>query len=238
MQIKCLYLLANFNVIKFQDDCGEIKFGILKTLKSVNYDQLGKEMEVIYQNDKTLTKLLSNIEKKGGPKIQILYESQQQTHQIIDDNLRGAVQLDYTNNDSIKIDEPKKVTWKKILLTLFFQIVLICNLYISQTWHLVQVILFAFICLRQILVLSKLKIKELEISLELRQILIWNSFVFLPLISLFMLNFIIQSIALIVNTVAQVISLMITLKYYQACYEHIHIVSFYILLLATILCFI
>ncbi|CAD8187765.1 unnamed protein product [Paramecium pentaurelia] len=229
---------SNFNVIKFQDDCGEIKFGILKTLKSVNYDQLGKEMEVIYQNDKTLTKLLSNIEKKGGPKIQILYESQQQTHQIIDDNLRGAVQLDYTNNDSIKIDEPKKVTWKKILLTLFFQIVLICNLYISQTWHLVQVILFAFICLRQILVLSKLKIKELEISLELRQILIWNSFVFLPLISLFMLNFIIQSIALIVNTVAQVISLMITLKYYQACYEHIHIVSFYILLLATILCFI
>ncbi|CAK92007.1 unnamed protein product (macronuclear) [Paramecium tetraurelia] len=229
---------SNFNVIKFQDDCGEIKFGILKTLKSVNYDQLGKEMEGIYQNDKTLTKLLTNIEKKGGPRTQILYESQQQTHQVFDDNLRGGIQLDYTNNDSIKIDEPKKVTWKKIWQTLFFQTVLICNLYISHPWQSVQVILFAFICLRQILILSKLKIKELEITLDFRQILIWNSLVFLPLIFLFILNLIVQSIALIVTTIAQLISVMITLKYYRACYEHIHLVSFYILLLATLLCFI
>lgn len=38
VRIMFTYVLANFNVIKFQDDCGEIKFGILKTLKSVNFD--------------------------------------------------------------------------------------------------------------------------------------------------------------------------------------------------------
>ncbi|CAK58678.1 unnamed protein product (macronuclear) [Paramecium tetraurelia] len=82
---------VNFNVIKFQDDCGEIKFGLLKTLKSINFDQLGKEIEIIYQNDKTLTRLLSNIEKKSGPRMQILYESQQAPNPVINENLRGVI---------------------------------------------------------------------------------------------------------------------------------------------------
>lgn len=30
----------------------------------------------MYQNDRTLTRLISNVDKKGGPRMQILYESQ------------------------------------------------------------------------------------------------------------------------------------------------------------------
>ncbi|CAD8125192.1 unnamed protein product [Paramecium sonneborni] len=229
---------ANFNVIKYQDDCGEIKFGILKTLKSINYDQLGKEIEIIYQNEKTLTRLLSNIEKKGGPRMQILYESQPQTNHVVDDNLRGAIQLDYINNDSIKNDEFKKITWKKILETLIFQIVLICNFQIIQPWQIEQVLLFAFVSFRQIFQFSKLKIQELEISFKFRQILIWTILIFLPLIFVFILNIIQQTIAAKLTVIAQWISIMITFKYYKSCQEHIHIVSFYILVLATLLCFI
>ncbi|CAD8126624.1 unnamed protein product [Paramecium sonneborni] len=227
---------ANFNVIKFQDDCGEIKFGILKTLKSVNYDQIGKEIEIIYQNEKTLTRLLSNIDKKGAPRMQLLYESQSQTNQVVDDNLRGAIQLDYNNNDSI--NEQKKITWIKILKTLIFQTVLIFNFLIIQPWQIMQTLLFVFVCFRQIFLFSKLKIKELEISFEFRQILIWNILLFLPLILLFILNYVPSTIALAVNGIAQWVSIMITFKYYKSCQEHIHLVSFYVLLLATILCFI
>ncbi|CAD8088338.1 unnamed protein product [Paramecium primaurelia] len=229
---------ANFNVIKFQDDCGEIKFGLLKTLKSINFDQLGKEIEIIYQNDKTLTRLLSNIEKKSGPRMQILYESQQPANPIINDNLRGGIQLDYGNNDQLQINEQKQVTWKKIFQVLSFQIALICNLLILEQWQIRQIVLFSFICFRYIFVFSKLKIKQLEFQLEFRQIIIWSSLIFLPLISLFILNLIEKNIAQIINSIAQLISIMITLKYYKSLQEHPYSISFYILLLAIILCFI
>ncbi|CAD8206987.1 unnamed protein product [Paramecium octaurelia] len=230
---------VNFNVIKFQDDCGEIKFGLLKTLKSINFDQLGKEIEIIYQNDKTLTRLLSNIEKKSGPRMQILYESQQAPNPVINDNLRGGIQFDYSNNnDALQIDEQKKVTWKKIFQVLACQMILICNLLILEQWQIRQTALFAFICFRYIFVFSKLKVKQLEFSFEFRQILIWSSLVVLPLITLFFLNFIQQNIASQITSVAQLISIMITLKYYNSLQDHLYSVTFYILLLAAILCFI
>lgn len=53
--------------------------GILKTLKSISYDHIGKELDSHMLAERNLTHLLSQVEKSDAPNsnIKILYESSQ-----------------------------------------------------------------------------------------------------------------------------------------------------------------
>ncbi|CAK84306.1 unnamed protein product (macronuclear) [Paramecium tetraurelia] len=233
----------DLNVIKFQDDFGEIKFGILKTLKSVAYDQLGKEVEGIFHTDRPFTKLLSTVEQTNQPRMQILYESQAQ-NQYVDDALRGAIQLGDMGYGEKK--ENKQITWQKILKALILIIILNLNLVIIDNWNLQQLILFFAILWRQILQFKKLMAHSLEVKCELREILIWFALITLPILIVFVINMLDKSIGKQVLQVASWIALIISSKYSKSCEEYVNISNprylygclFYIFVLTIVLCFI
>ncbi|CAD8144084.1 unnamed protein product [Paramecium pentaurelia] len=160
----------NLNVIKFQDEFGEIKFGILKTLKSVAQDQLGRKVECIFKSDRPLTKLLSTVEQTNQPRMQILYESKVQQNQYVDDTLREAIQLDDLEYDEKK--KEKKIPWQKIIKALILIIILNLNFIIFDNWKLLQLILIYFIMQRQILQYKKLIANQLKFKCETRDLLI------------------------------------------------------------------
>ncbi|CAD8157943.1 unnamed protein product [Paramecium octaurelia] len=236
-KFRCIiFNIANLNVIKFQDDFGEIKFGILKTLKSVAYDQLGREVECIFQSDRPLTKLLSTVEKTNQPRMQILYESQAEHNQYVDDTLRGAIQLDDLGYDDKK--KEKKITWQKIIKALILIIILNLNFIIFDNWNLPQLILIYFILQRQILQYKKLIAHQLELKCEIRDILIWLALVGLPLMIVLAINLLDKSVGKQVLKVANWVSLVITSKYSKHCQEYFYGCLFYILINTIVLCFI
>ncbi|CAK82833.1 unnamed protein product (macronuclear) [Paramecium tetraurelia] len=208
----------NLNVIKFQDDFGEIKFGILKTLKSVAYDQLGREVECIFQSDRPLTKLLSTVEKTNQPRMQILYESQAEYNQYVDDTLRGAIQLDDFGYDEKKKEQ--KITWQKIIKAVILIIILNLNFIIFDNWNLPQIILIYFILQRQILQYKKLIAHQLELKCEIRDLLIWLALVGLPLMTVLAINLLDKSLGRQVLQVANWVSLVIASKYSKHCQEY------------------
>ncbi|CAD8169809.1 unnamed protein product [Paramecium pentaurelia] len=227
----------NLNVIKFQDDFGEIKFGILKTLKSVAYDQLGKEVECIFQTDRPFTKLLSTVEQTNQPRMQILYESQV-NNQYVDDALRGAIQLDDMGYSGDKKVE-KKITWQKIIKALILIIILNLNLVIIDNWNLHQLILFVIILWRQILQYKILIANSLEMKCESREILIWIVLITFPMLTVFFINLIInRSIGIQVLQVASWVTLIISSKYNKSCEEYLYVFILYVFLLTIVLCFI
>ncbi|CAD8045493.1 unnamed protein product [Paramecium sonneborni] len=207
----------NLNVIKFQDDLGEIKFGILKTLKSVAYDQLGKEVECIFQTDRPFTKLLSTVEQTNQPRMQILYESQVVNNQYVDDTLRGAIQLDNLGYGEKKTQ--KNITWQKIIKAFILIIILKLNFVIINNWNLYQLILILFILQRQLLQFKKLITKSLDMKCEVRETLIWISLVVLPIVIIILINLIDKRIVKHIMKVANWISLIITSKYNKNCSE-------------------
>ncbi|CAD8183461.1 unnamed protein product [Paramecium pentaurelia] len=226
----------NLNVIKFQDDFGEIKFGILKTLKSVAYDQLGREVECIFQSDRPLTKLLSTVEQTNQPRMQILYESKVQQNQYVDDTLRGAIQLDDLEYDEKK--KEKKITWQKIIKALILIIILNLNFIIFDNWKLLQLILIYFIMQRQILQYKKLIANQLELKCEIRDILIWLALIGLPMMIVLVTNLIDKTIGRQILQIASWVSLVITSKYNKHCQDYFYGCLCYILVLTIVLCFI
>ncbi|CAD8125548.1 unnamed protein product [Paramecium sonneborni] len=207
----------NLNVIKFQDDLGEIKFGILKTLKSVAYDQLGKEVECIFQTDRPFTKLLSTVEQTNQPRMQILYESQVENNQYVNDTLRGAMQLEDLGYGDKKIE--KKISWQKIIKALILIIILKLNFVIIDNWNLHQLILIILISQRQIFQFKKLNAQQLEIKCELREMLIWITLIVLPMMSVILINLIDNGIGQCIMQISNWISLIITSKYNKSSQE-------------------
>ncbi|CAD8177508.1 unnamed protein product [Paramecium pentaurelia] len=192
------------NLVKYSED-GEIKIGILKTIKSITYDLAEKELEQLQKEPV--------ISKADYPKIQILYESSQPEIQSQNNELQSR-QSKQSNNNMVQQQAPfkevkteqsimpqqlkpafhKKISWIKILKQII--ILMVFSLSVSQFLqqdpksHILMIIYIIGYTFYQISLFSLFVAEGLEITIQLREIIAWSLLIVLPtLLSILIIQF-------------------------------------------------
>ncbi|CAD8084547.1 unnamed protein product [Paramecium sonneborni] len=182
------------NLVKYQED-GEIKIGILKTIKSITYDLAEKELEQLQKEPV--------ISKADYPKIQILYESSQHDIQSQNNELQSR-QSKQSNNNLLQQQYPfkevkteqsimqqqykpafqKKISWIKILKQL--TILIVFSLSVAQfpqqdiKSHILMILYIIGLTCYQISIFSLFIAEGLEITNQVREIFAWSLLILLP----------------------------------------------------------